>query len=433
MDKLYVGVGRTVITPELGCHLAGYANNVFATEVLDDLTATALVLHGGEKTVVLISWTLCSMDAALVADVRNSIRTRHPEVAAEDIIITAVHTHSGPSTFDSPGWGSKDNAYCDSILIPQTVKAVDAAFENMQPAQMGINTTECKAGINRRQFGPDGKVGLGQNPWGQMDPTMTVIAFRGEDSTPIANIVHYGCHNTAIGRTGHVSRDWCGIMIDWLDKESGATTLFFNGCAGDVGPRLTNGKTTGSGNLGYMKQVGALAALDAVRAYHSIKEYRTVQPETVAGEIHLPYAPVISLEEAKAGLEEYLKADEGESVTFRMRDFYQKIINAHKNGLPTETEEITPVTLVKLGNLVLVPLGYEMFSEIGLRLRNYSPYTHTLTMSYSNNRLGYFPSRDQVVRGGYEVLMSRTKGVLNITDDADDYLIQDVLRLIDKF
>ena len=54
-------------------------------------------------------------------------------------------------------------------------------------------------------------------------------------------------------------------------------------------------------------------------------------------------------------------------------------------------------------------------------------------MSYSNNRLGYFPSRDQVIRGGYEVLMSRTKGVLNITDDADDYLIQDVLRLIDKF
>lgn len=88
---------------------------------------------------------------------------------------------------------------------------------------------------------------------------------------------------------------------------------------------------------------------------------------------------------------------------------------------------------MKLGNLVLVPLGYEMFSEIGLRLRTYSPYTHTLTVSYSNDRLGYFPSRDQVVRGGYEVLMSRTKGVLNITDDADDYLIQDVLRMIEKF
>lgn len=50
-----------MITPELGCHLAGYANDVFATEVLDDLTATALVLQGGEKTVVLISLTLCNM------------------------------------------------------------------------------------------------------------------------------------------------------------------------------------------------------------------------------------------------------------------------------------------------------------------------------------------------------------------------------------
>ena len=433
MNNFFAGVGRTVITPELGCHLAGYANNVFATEVLDDLTATALVLRGEEKTVVLISWTLCSMDAPLVADVRNGIRARHPEVAAEDIIITAVHTHSGPSTFDSPGWGSKDNAYCDSILIPQTVEAVDIAFGDLRPAKMGINTVESKAGINRRQFGPNGQVGLGQNPWGQMDPTMTVIAFKDSNGTPIANIVHYGCHNTAIGRTGHVSRDWCGIMIDWLDKETGATTLFFNGCAGDVGPRITNGKTTGSGNLGYMKQVGAVAAIDAVQAYRGIKEYYTVQPETITGEIHLPYAPVISLEEAKEGLEKYMKADEGESVTFRMRDFYKKIIAAYEEGLPTEKEEVTPVTLVKLGNLVLVPLGYEMFSEIGLRLRNYSPYAHTLTTSYSNNRLGYFPSRDQVIRGGYEVLMSRTKGVLNITDDADDYLIQDVLRLMERF
>ena len=182
-----------------------------------------------------------------------------------------------------------------------------------------------------------------------------------------------------------------------------------------------------------MKQVGTLAALDAVRAYHSIKEYRTALPETVTGEIHLPYAPVISLEEAQAGLEKYMKADEGESVTFRMRDFYQKIIDAHKNGLPTETERISPVTLVKLGDLVLVPVGYEMFSEIGLRLRNYSPFQHTLAVSYAKDRMGYFPSRDQIIRGGYEVLMSRTTGVLNITDDADDYLIQDVLRLMEKF
>lgn len=101
------------------------------------------------------------MDAALTADLRKGTCTRHPQVKAEDMIVTAVHTHSGPSTFDSPGWGSKDNAYCDHILIPQTLKAVDAAFENMQPARMGINTTECEAGINRRQYGPSGGGYLG--------------------------------------------------------------------------------------------------------------------------------------------------------------------------------------------------------------------------------------------------------------------------------
>lgn len=432
MDKLYVGVGRTDITPEIGCHLAGYANDVFSDAVHDALTATVLVLRGGEKTVALISLCLCNVDQALVTDLRNGICARHPEVKFEDIIVSAVHTHSGPSTFDSPGWGTKDIPYCDNILIPQVIKAADIAFENMRAAQMGINVAQSRVGINRRQFGPDGEVVLGQNPWGQYDPTMTVIAFRGEDGVPIANMVHYGCHNTSTGRNGYITRDWCGVMIDWLDKESGATTLFFNGCAGDVGPRLTSGNTSGGGNIDFVNQVGSVAAMDAVQAYRGIKEYRTVLPETVTGEIRLPYAPIVPLEKAQAGLEEYMQMEDS-SLVLRMRDYYQKIIDAYKTGLPEEKEEITPVTLVKLGNLVLVPLGYEMFSEIGLRLRAYSPYQHTLTLSYSNNRLGYFPSRDQVIRGGYEVLMSRTKGVLNITDDADDYLIQDVLRMIDKF
>ena len=150
MDKLYVGVGRTVITPELGGHLAGYTNDVYGEVVHDDLTATALILQGGGKTVVLISVCLCAVDGELVKDLKDGITARHPELDRNDIIISAVHTHSGPSTFDSPGWGSKDNAYCDSILIPQTVAAVDIAFGDLRPAQMGINTVESKTGINRR-------------------------------------------------------------------------------------------------------------------------------------------------------------------------------------------------------------------------------------------------------------------------------------------
>jgi len=107
MDKLYVGVGRTDITPEIGGHLAGYSNDVFSNAVHDALTATALVLQGRGKTVALISLCLCSVDQALVTDLRNGICARHPEVKFEDVIVSAVHTHSGPSTFDSPAGAQK--------------------------------------------------------------------------------------------------------------------------------------------------------------------------------------------------------------------------------------------------------------------------------------------------------------------------------------
>ena len=430
MDKLYVGVGRTVITPELGGHLAGYAWDVFSDTVHDDLTAAALVLRGKEETLLLISLTLCAVDKALAQQMKDMIRTEHPELKQENILIGAIHTHSGPYTFTSVGWGEMDVPYCEKILFPQLMKAVDTAFTTMQSAQMGLNVVQSQVGINRRQYGPDGRVVLGQNPWGQYDPNMTVIAFRGESGAPIANIVHYGAHNTATGKNGYITRDWAGVMIDQLDQESGAVTLFFNGCAGDVGPRIANGRTTG--NISYMEQIGAVAALDAVRAYRGIKSYHTVLPETVTGEIRLPYAPVIPLETAKAELEKYRKLDNG-NLYQRMRDYYPKIIEAYKTGLPQETERIIPVTLVKLGDVLLITVGLELFSEIGLRLRAYSPVQHTLAVCYVNGNLGYFPSMDQLRRGGYEVLMSRTDGLQSITDDADDYLIRSVLRLIEKF
>lgn len=104
----------------------------------------------------------------------------------------------------------------------------------------------------------DGVVDFGQNPWGQQDKRMTVIAFQTPDGAPIANVVHYGAHCTAAGTNTEITRDWAGVMIDRLEAESGAPTLFLNGAAGDVGPRLTNGKTKATSN--YVMELGSVAA-----------------------------------------------------------------------------------------------------------------------------------------------------------------------------
>jgi len=206
----------------------------------------------------------------------------------KNISISATHTHSGPAMKTANGWGSANEAYIDEIFIPQTIAAAKAAIEALKPAVMGVGTTHSEVGINRREMLQNGEIILGQNPYGIFDPEMTVVSFKGLDGSPIANIVHYSAHGTAAGRNSEITRDWPGIMVDRLVNETGAVTLFFNGSEGDAGPRLSNGQTTGdnadwtktdvpTGDICYVYEIGSVAAIDAMRAYKSIKEYSEVE------------------------------------------------------------------------------------------------------------------------------------------------------------
>ena len=80
-------------------------------------------------------------------------------------------------------------------------------------------------------------------------------------------------------------------MIDVLEMETGAVTAFINGPEGDVGPRLTNGRTTGVGKIAYAMRHGAFAGQDAVRVYknlgsYSVPELKTYGGKYSAGEAH---------------------------------------------------------------------------------------------------------------------------------------------------
>lgn len=426
MDKLYAGVGRFNITPEVGGHLAGYTLDIFSDSINDDLTATALVLRQNAVTMVLISVTVAEMAGRISDSVKAQISKKH-NVDPHNIILAAVHTHSGPSTFDLVGWADADEPYCNNIFIPGVLAAADEAFADLQPAMMGVGETQSNVGINRRQLGLDGDVILGQNPWGVFDPTMTVLAFRGEDGTPLANVVHYGAHNTAAGMNHEVTRDWCGVMIDRLDKESGAITLFFNGTLGDVGPRLTNGET--KGDIYHVQELGGVAALDAIRAYRSIKSFCTPDLKTVTGTAFLPYAPVPSLEEAKAGYEKFSSAEQT-NLHMRFADHFKKIVETYEAGLPMEKGIERQLSVFKIGDVIFSPHGFELFSEIGLRLRHYSPAQHTLCICCEHDNPGYLPSQDQLCRGGYEVEMFMTNGIETLAQNTDSVLIRETLRLI---
>ena len=427
-DRLKVGISREIITPKLGGLFMGYGSDKPSTAVHDDLTVTAIALAYGKSKVALLSVTVCLIGNKLM----EKLRAQCAEAAGiqpDYVIVAATHTHSGPITTDG-GDGDQDSGYCNDILIPKCMAAVKTAVNTMRYAKVGVAKTESLVGINRRQLLPNNRVILGQNPWGVYDSEMTVISFRGDDGKSFANIVHCAAHCTAAGINTEVTRDWAGVMIDRLDSESGAVTMFINGLEGDIAPRMANGGSTG--DIHHAMEVGAKAGLDAVRAYKDIRAFRDEEMSVVTGDVKLPHAPLLPLDEARKELAK-LEAGQQARFTGSAINVLKRNIALHEKGETGDSFFVYPQTLVQIGPIVLIPVPFEVSSEISLRLRSYSKFGHTLALGCTNGSNSYLPSQDQICRGGYEVERFKWSGSRQLADNADWHLVNENIKLMEKF
>lgn len=395
------GAAREDITPKVGTLLYGYNPHQVSTSIHDPLQVTCAAFSDGIEKALLLTVTVGDMQTALANEIREKL-SNSCGVPISHILLSSTHTHSAPNVAGMEGWGEVDRPYCDEILIPSLFKASKAALERMTPAVIGVGTTNSRIGVNRRQLNRDGNVVLGQNPWGCYDPTMTVVSIRTEKGEGILNLIHYGAHGTAAGCNHEISRDWSGVMTDRIEKETGVLTAFWNGAIGDVGPRLTNGGTTG--DISYVEELGAMAASDALLAYREIGGFHPGTLKLFTGEIHLPYRNLPSLETVQDKLSQYLEPEKlfnYERLEYNHYRDLETLLKQEKTEHPTHF--IFPQTLVSLGDLLFVPFPFEMFSEITLRLKAYSPWPYTLCLSNTNGYHAYLPSQDQICRGGYEV------------------------------
>ena len=430
MEKLYLGNAREKITPEVGGNLYGYYPDLYSDSVADDLTVEAYYLRQGDTKALMVSATVCAIAEDICDSLREQIQERFG-IPAENCMISAIHTHSGPClTGGAAGWSGRDIPYMENIFMPGVLKAVENAVADPVPVTVGVAEGDSFVGINRRELTLENKIKLGQNPWGPFNPRMTVMDFKDEAGQSVATMVHYGCHPTSAGHNTQITRDWPGVMIDALEAQTGGTVSFFNGPEGDIGPRLSNGKTVGNDSMDYVYELGAVAAADAKRIYSQITEYTTPELKVVAGRWEIPLRPRLTRAEAEAMYEE--NKDKTKNMAALMKATAQKVMDAWDAGVPEDKSKGFDQTIIAIGDRAFVAFPYEMFSEICMRIDRAMPDYHVLSVINTNGSQAYFVTEEAICRGGYEVRQFLYRYLQAYCQDADFELVKATLENLKK-
>ena len=431
MSVFKIGASRQDTTPPIGTFLYGYRPDLASKSVHDNLSVTAMAASDDVNTVLMLTAEIGDINNELCENIRNEISEKC-SVPYENIMVSSTHTHSAPNLSGVVGWGDIDGEYYTSIFLPAVITASAKAIEDLQPAEIAVGVIKSEVGVNRRQQFPDGNIGLGQNPHGCFDPNMTVASIRNSETKEgILNLIHYGCHGTSAGLTDAITRDWSGIMIDRLEKETNTLSAFWNGAIGDVGPRLTNGETTG--NISYTEELGGVAAMDAIKAYNSKGSYHKGNLEIFKDFVHLPRKKLPALDEVEAKLSAYNEPEKLINIDRLEYEHYKAIKDYYLYNSVQTTDEFTyQQTIISLGDIIFIPFPFEMFSEIVMRLREYSPYPYTLCLSCTNGYNVYLPSQDQLCRGGYEVGCFMYGHIFPLADNTDHHIINENLRIINE-
>src|SRR5690606_3542643 len=86
---------------------------------------------------------------------------------------------------------------------------------------------------------------------------------------------------------------------------------------------------------------------------------------------------------------------------------YAKRIMQMEEEWPDEIQ--VPLQTMKIGDLGISAIPFEVFAETGLEIKDKSPFAHTFTIELANGTYGYLPTPGQHKLGGYETWISTKK------------------------
>ena len=438
---LRAGAAMADITPPLGELVVGGFAPFPATSIHDKLHAKCLVLDDGETQ---IAFVICD-NLGIVREVYDQARKmigEETKLRPENILMAATHTHSGTR--------SSTDRYAP-ILARGIADAVRDASANLEPARIGWGgVAEPSEVFNRRwyvtdrellknPFGGVDKVRMNPprgnaalvEPAGPVDPEVSFLSVQATDGRPLALLANYSLHYVGGVDKGDISADYFGIFSNRIGEliDAGASDppfvgMLSNGTSGDV----NNINFRDRGGKRYekyekMMEVAERVAQRVKEAHDQIEFHEWVPLKSAHRELTLKFR------KPDEAMQKYFAEVLAQPEDAPQHHRYERNYAARVQKLLDGPDEVSiPLQVLRIGDLAVAAIPFEVFTEIGLEIKEKSPFKDAFTIELANDSHGYLPTPRHHELGGYETWM----GTNRVQVDASERITKVILELMDE-
>lgn len=413
---LQVGLAEIDITPPVGYRMDGYFYERLNTGQRDPLKAKAVVLQQGATRSALVVCDLLGMPVSMSSEARR-LAAERTGIPVANIAITATHTHTGPlfageraRLFSEQAAAKFGTDPLAAVKYPEALRdrlvdVIVSANSRLAPAAMEfVAAEEDRVSFNRRYHLKDGTVRFNPgvlNPdivraAGPIDPALPFLLFT-RDKKPIGSLTVFAMHLDTVGGTAY-SADYPAVLADELRHEFGDDfiSVFGTGTCGDINHIDVSGRRRYTARA--IGQQLAVSILSARTRLPLDKPALAVASARLTLPLRSPSAEQAAAARtnmARVGTNDLPFLAQVETVT---------TLDLMKRGTSLDTE----VQVLRLHpDLAIVLLPGEVFADLGLAIKQRSPFKHTLVIELSNDNPAYIPTEKAFSEGSYETVNSR--------------------------
>ena len=405
IKTILVGTAENDITPPIGTQLAGYFTRRVSDGIISNLMAKAVVMGEGDARCVLITCDLITMTAA-ICNATRAIISEATGIKPERIMMCSTHTHTGPEIRVPTRGATEANEEYLAGLPKRIADAAIAASKIQRPAYLCIGT-EHEQGLayNRRfrmsnsteQFGPSANGDVTAEGFaGPTDSTFGALVFKETlEGKPFLVICNYSVHIDVTGGN-KISADFPAVIQKTLRAVYGDNliALYVQGACGNINhvPYLEDDPYPKKG-VWKSEQMGRAFAGKAMTIIEKARPSKSVKVDTVSEILDVPMFPKndpvyqMRLASAKSKAEP---------------NFFEQALIKRSENYSDEGTIKREVQTMRIGDAVFCGAPGEYFVEWGMEIKKWSPFKYTFIAELCDDGVGYIPTYEAFMRGGYE-------------------------------